>query len=258
MITPRWHPRGKVTLSFVYNRAGFSNQTGAASVNIGYGDDNIKIGHWSGRGDFVSLGDKNIMLGNWSGYSTTTGDQNIFIGHEAGYSNSSDLWVTGDAAFDQDLIVTGDGLFNNHLHVNGGVANTTWTLEVNGAGYIAGNFHADGYGDFDGSVYTDGSVYANGTLLTSDALYKKDIFSIQNASEIVNKINGVYYNWKSDEFPERKFTDRREVGVIAQEVEKVLPEVVFTDESGYKSRLLKDYSRSYSSYKGTTSRNRST
>ena len=33
----------------------------------------------------------------------------------------------------------------------------------------------------------------------------------------------------------RKSTGRREMGVIAQEIEAICPELVFTDEAGFKS-----------------------
>ena len=48
-------------------------------------------------------------------------------------------------------------------------------------------------------------------------------------------LNGVTYNWRASEFPEKKFDSNRHVGVIAQELETVLPEAVETGEDGYKS-----------------------
>jgi hypothetical protein len=45
----------------------------------------------------------------------------------------------------------------------------------------------------------------------------------------------VSYRWKKNEFPELKFPDGQQIGLVAQDVEKVLPEVVLTDSEGYKS-----------------------
>jgi hypothetical protein len=45
----------------------------------------------------------------------------------------------------------------------------------------------------------------------------------------------VTYEWKQKEFPDRNFAPGRQIGFIAQEVEKVLPELVSTNASGYKS-----------------------
>ncbi len=70
--------------------------------------------------------------------------------------------------------------------------------------------------------------------------YKKDITRLPNALSNVLKLEGVNYFWKTNEFPERQFTTDRQIGFIAQELEKIYPEMVFTDDKGYKSV---DYSR---------------
>ena len=62
---------------------------------------------------------------------------------------------------------------------------------------------------------------------TSDINLKKDIEVIANPNDILNEINGVRFTWKSN--------DEKTVGVIAQDVEKVLPELVATNEEGTKS-----------------------
>ena len=69
----------------------------------------------------------------------------------------------------------------------------------------------------------------------SDKRYKQNISPIVNALKKLGQIEGVYYHWRTNEFPEKDFGPERQVGVIAQEVEAVLPEVVHTDEAGYKS-----------------------
>jgi hypothetical protein len=45
----------------------------------------------------------------------------------------------------------------------------------------------------------------------------------------------VHFDWRASEFPERHFGDSRAYGLIAQEVEQVLPELVVTDQDGYKA-----------------------
>ena len=49
------------------------------------------------------------------------------------------------------------------------------------------------------------------------------------------KLRGVSFDWRRDEFKDRNFGDRREIGLIAQEVEKIFPELVSTDSQGYRS-----------------------
>jgi hypothetical protein len=73
-----------------------------------------------------------------------------------------------------------------------------------------------------GDLTTNGNVTAY-----SDEKLKDNIKTIENALEKVLQIRGVSYVRKDLECK-----DRRYIGVIAQEVEKVLPEVVDKDDSG--------------------------
>ena len=66
-----------------------------------------------------------------------------------------------------------------------------------------------------------GDIQANGDVISSsDARFKENIITIDNALEKVLQLRGVYFNKINDELKTRK------VGVIAQEVMEVLPEVV--------------------------------
>jgi hypothetical protein len=63
----------------------------------------------------------------------------------------------------------------------------------------------------------------------SDIRLKENLIRIPNAIKKVKLINGYYYNLKSDE------TKSKKIGVIAQEIEQVLPELVHQDDNGYKN-----------------------
>jgi len=73
---------------------------------------------------------------------------------------------------------------------------------------------------------------------TSDEKLKKYIKPIPNALDKVSQIRGVEFDWKATD---QKMRDEvhsfegHDVGVIAQEIEKVLPEVVTTRDNGYKA-----------------------
>lgn len=74
-----------------------------------------------------------------------------------------------------------------------------------------------------------GDIYASGDLVAfSDERKKTNIEPIPNALEKVLQLRGVTFDKIDGD-------DRRHAGVIAQEVEKVLPEVVYTDKDGMKS-----------------------
>lgn len=76
-----------------------------------------------------------------------------------------------------------------------------------------------------------GNITISGTLSqSSDERLKKDIKTIENALDKTNQLRGVSYTWKTDEQDENP-----QIGLIAQEVEKVFPEFVHTDEDGMKS-----------------------
>ncbi len=73
------------------------------------------------------------------------------------------------------------------------------------------------------------------TPLTSDVRFKKNIHPLDDSLNKVLKLNGVSYEWKTDEYKDKGFPDGRHYGVIAQEIEKVLPEVVNTGADGAKA-----------------------
>jgi hypothetical protein len=73
---------------------------------------------------------------------------------------------------------------------------------------------------------------------TSDERLKENIKPLDNALDKVLKISGVSFDWKELTEEEKKTihgNEGHDIGVIAQEIEEVLPEVVTERESGYKA-----------------------
>jgi len=89
--------------------------------------------------------------------------------------------------------------------------------------------------DVVGDINASGQVRANGIALTSDARFKQNITGIANALNNLLKLRGTNYFFITNSFPERNFSTDKQIGVIAQEVEKIFPELVSTDKDGYKS-----------------------
>ena len=73
-------------------------------------------------------------------------------------------------------------------------------------------------------LYVSGNTYTTGSYGSSDLRLKENIKTIDNPLDKVMKMRGVYFDWK-DEHKKEKGKDRQ-TGVIAQEINKVLPEVV--------------------------------
>ncbi|HMP94311.1 MAG TPA: tail fiber domain-containing protein, partial [Phnomibacter sp.] len=81
-----------------------------------------------------------------------------------------------------------------------------------------------------GNVTVKGNVTANGVTLTSDERLKKDITPLNDAMPLLEKLHGYQYHWKNET------TDAGlQTGLLAQEVEKVMPTLVKTDDKGRKS-----------------------
>lgn len=80
-----------------------------------------------------------------------------------------------------------------------------------------------------------GKIKTDGIDETSDLRLKKNIEPIHSALATIAQMRGVTYNWKTDEFPERDFEQKKQYGLIAQELEKLIPELVNTDNEGWKS-----------------------
>jgi hypothetical protein len=85
-----------------------------------------------------------------------------------------------------------------------------------------GRFTAIGSGTYTGAVNrtSDGTF----TTATSDIRFKKDIITIQSPLDKVLALRGVTFNWIDPQNPKRM------MGMIAQEVESVVPELVFQNE----------------------------
>ena len=59
--------------------------------------------------------------------------------------------------------------------------------------------------------------------------------SFGRALEQVARLQPVHFYWRADEYADRHFGSSQSLGLIAQDVEAVLPELVTTDEQGYKA-----------------------
>jgi hypothetical protein len=90
---------------------------------------------------------------------------------------------------------------------------------INTVGTSNGGYALRAYGD----AYFEGDVTAN----ASDSRLKTNIKNIDSPLEKISKINGVYFNWNelAKDIMHKDVTTR-EVGFIAQEMQKIMPEIV--------------------------------
>jgi hypothetical protein len=88
-------------------------------------------------------------------------------------------------------------------------------------------------------LYVNGDITANSVAGTSDARYKTNIRPVTHALDKVKALQGVYFNWNQKEFPQKDFGSQNELGFIAQEVEKIVPEVVTREKNNEEYRAVK-------------------
>ena len=80
-----------------------------------------------------------------------------------------------------------------------------------------------------------GNALINGVFISSDKRYKQNIHHIPEALTSLEKLRGVSYEYKTAKFTRRNFHKGKTLGFIAQEMEKVFPELVVEDAEGYKA-----------------------
>jgi len=93
-----------------------------------------------------------------------------------------------------------------------------------------------------GSTYPGYKLQVNGSVAgvgaynnISDARFKTNVIPISDALEVVGKLRGVRFDWRAGEFPAMNFESGRQLGLIAQQVQPVLPEAVSVDSQGVRS-----------------------
>lgn len=68
----------------------------------------------------------------------------------------------------------------------------------------------------------------------SDARFKQKIAPFTSLIDKFIQLQPVHYNWRTEQFPEKHFGKELSYGLIAQDVEKIFPDLVSSDENGYK------------------------
>jgi hypothetical protein len=72
-------------------------------------------------------------------------------------------------------------------------------------------------------------------ICLSDERLKRNIAPFEPALEKVVQLRPVHFDYRADEYPDLSLTRERAYGLIAQEVEKILPEMVKDDPRGFKA-----------------------
>ena len=216
-----------VDTSTYLTEVAFSDLISTPTTLSGYGiTDADNYGSWS------------IQNSGGTATAITSGKHVRFDGASiSGSGTSADPYAVDLSSINTDTQYTaGSGLTlnSNSFSVNGDLSGVTYIIgrdtndkyvvnTTNHAWYLDGTL--DMRLDSSGNLDVDGDVIAFSTVTNSDRRLKTDISTIENASEKVSKLRGVEYTWDYG-----KHKGKRDIGLIAQEVEEVVPEVVSEGE----------------------------
>ncbi len=120
-------------------------------------------------------------------------------------------------------------IFGTSNLYNTGITNTA--LVIDPAGNIGIGTMSPGY-----KLTVNGTAWCtSGSWTSSDIRWKKNITAITDILPSILKLNPVSYELRAEEFPDMGFVPGEQIGLIAQDLEKVFPQLVNTDNNGYKA-----------------------
>jgi len=215
--------------ALLLNTTGNNNTaSGAGALSFSTGDNNTAIGYQAL--DNNTTGDNNTAIGFEALFTNSAGGINTAIGSEALYFNTG----TGNTAIGEGALIkntTGNG--NTALGAGAGGAVTTADnvicIGAGGANVSNTTWIATVYGVMPQSPTTAPVIVSDhgqlGTVVSSER-FKKDITTMEKASEAILSLRPVTFHYKTDTKGIPQF------GLIAEEVAKVNPALVLPDKEG--------------------------
>ena len=161
------------------------------------------------------------VTGTWMVFNNSANDLNVYATAYSGAAVTIQAGYKG-AVFSPDGANMYEAGSNNLVKRTGDTMTGALALPSNGLNVGSGQLQVSG-----GNVYATGQFFSNSNITafnTSDARLKENVETIPNALTINKMLRGVTYTMKKDGSPG--------VGLIAQELQKVLPQLVAEDEEG--------------------------
>ena len=162
-----------------------------------------------------------------------------------GYANIEEVRIHGGGLVDIKLGWSSGPTVEVEINVYG----NGWTfaddlrLSVGGTGTYPYNvrdsyvFEAgSGHMRIHDKILSGGDIKAGGDVIayaSSDRNFKDNLVKIESPLDKINKLSGYYFNWNDSQTSYQAGT--RDIGVVAQEVEEVIPEIVNTRKDGHKA-----------------------
>lgn len=174
-------------------------------------------------------GNRNLLLpqncvGFWFIYNGTAGGFTLSIYNDNGAGSPSGTGITPPTGYNYVIYSDGTNVSyaaSNVVQKSGDTMTGTLNLASNGLNVGSGQLLVTG-----GNVTTTGQFTAsNNVTAYSDVRLKHDIQTIDDALNKVRQMRGVTFKTNKDDAPG--------AGVVAQEIQPLLPEVVYEDHAGY-------------------------
>jgi hypothetical protein len=144
-----------------------------------------------------------VIIGYEAGKKAMNSSNNVFIGYQAGMEETgSDLLYIDNSSSATPLI----------------------------------------YGNFETNAFRiNGDVEYTGTIgAPSDARLKQNVVELSGVIAKLDQVRGVYFDWIPGSDSGMLLPDSHQIGIIAQELEQVYPELVITNDRGFK---MVDYTK---------------
>ncbi|MBI1762221.1 MAG: tail fiber domain-containing protein [Acidobacteria bacterium] len=210
--------------------AGKNGATTSVNVGIGTTTPGERL-HVAGNGRFI---------GNLSASGSVVVDRN------ATNDGTNNGGLFPGLVFGADPVSSGEGIASKRTAGGNQFGLDLYTgyaarLSVTSGGNIgigmtapADKLHVAGEARVNSCVKNSGGTAIAGTC-ASDRRFKCDITAFPNMLDQVARLRPVHFYWRSQDFPQEHFGAEQSYGLIAQEAEAVLPELVETRADGYKA-----------------------
>ena len=231
-------------LRFVDRSTTYSSNTGWLKANsTGY----VLIANLEVKGTDLDP-DEFVLTSNLGPYTTATNTTYDVIAYDSSASKFVRTRLTHLLTQEIDALTLGLVTANAasgqvRVNANTNFGGTTSSLFVSNT---AARIGVGGVTNPQAPLHVQGAVYATGDITafyTSDQRLKKDVVRIDNALERIRWLNGVEFTWDKEAIEKLENVGPKpdnDIGLIAQDVEKVFPQAVMLRDDGYKAV---DYSK---------------
>ena len=191
------------------------------------GDYNIAFGQ--GALYYTTIGSANVAIGFQANHLNNEGNNNTIIGHQAGRGGTSITQINRSGSVFMGYNAGYFETSSNKLYIENSSSSSPLIWGDFSANRVIINGNSTNNAN-NRTFFSNGS--AGGTTAwfnDSDARLKQNISTISSALEKVTQLRGVNYEWKDKE----RYSKGLQMGFIAQEVEKVIPELIENTNDHY-------------------------